>query len=53
MEVGLMNVYLDGQKVAGLPKDIDASNILSTIRGEVAKQGRVISEIRVDFVEMD
>ncbi|GHS93028.1 hypothetical protein AGMMS50276_02330 [Synergistales bacterium] len=48
-----MNVYLDGQKVAGLPKDIDASNILSTIRGEVAKQGRVISEIRVDFVEMD
>ncbi|GHV33626.1 hypothetical protein FACS1894187_02430 [Synergistales bacterium] len=48
-----MNVYLDGQKVAGLPKDADAPNILSTVRGEVAKQGRVISEIRVDFVEVD
>ncbi|GHS87438.1 hypothetical protein AGMMS49957_07280 [Synergistales bacterium] len=48
-----MNVYLDGQKFAGLPKDIDAPNILSAVRGEVARQGRVISEIRVDFVEMD
>ncbi|GHV48738.1 hypothetical protein FACS1894204_13140 [Synergistales bacterium] len=48
-----MNVYLDGQKFAGLPKDIDAPNILSAVRGEVARQGRVISEISVDFVEMD
>ena len=47
-----MKVYLDGQEVA-LPDGADAPSILSVVRGQVAKDGRVITDLRVDDVEMD
>jgi hypothetical protein len=47
-----MKVYLDGQEV-DLPDGADAPSILNVVRGEVAKGGRVITELRVDDVEMD
>jgi hypothetical protein len=47
-----MKVYLDGRE-AGLPDGADASSILNVVRGQAAKDGRVITELRVDDVEMD
>jgi hypothetical protein len=47
-----MKVYLDGQEV-GLPDGVDAPSILSAVRGQVARDGRVVTELRVDNVEMD
>jgi hypothetical protein len=48
----LMKVYLDGQEV-GLPDGADAPSILNAVQEQVAKDGRVITELRVDDVEMD
>jgi hypothetical protein len=47
-----MKVYLDGQEF-GLPDGVDAPSILNVVRGQVAKDGRVITGLRVDDVEMD
>ncbi|MDR2175901.1 MAG: hypothetical protein LBO82_08195 [Synergistaceae bacterium] len=47
-----MKVYLDGQEIA-LPGGADAPSVLSAVRGQVAKDGRVITGLRVDDVEMD
>jgi hypothetical protein len=47
-----MKVYLDGQEMS-LPEDVDAPSILNVVRGQVAKDGRVVTELRVDDVEMD
>jgi hypothetical protein len=47
-----MKVYLDGREVV-LPDGADAPSILNVVRGQVAKDGRVVTELRVDDVEMD
>ena len=47
-----MKVYLDGQEVGPLD-GADAPSVLSAVRGQVAKDGRVITGLRVDSVEMD
>ncbi|MDR1649260.1 MAG: hypothetical protein LBR71_03275 [Synergistaceae bacterium] len=47
-----MKVYLDGQEMS-LPEGVEASSILNVVRGEVAKDGRIVTELRVDDVEMD
>ncbi|MDR2180855.1 MAG: hypothetical protein LBP21_11155 [Synergistaceae bacterium] len=48
-----MKVYIDGQEYSELPGNADAASILNVVRGEMSKNGRVVTEICLDNVVMD
>ncbi|MDR1377026.1 MAG: hypothetical protein LBJ22_05910 [Synergistaceae bacterium] len=48
-----MKVYIDGQEYSELLDSADAASILKVVRGEVSRNGRVVTEIRLDGVVMD
>ncbi|MDR2527926.1 MAG: hypothetical protein LBD04_02765 [Synergistaceae bacterium] len=48
-----MNVYIDGQDYSEILKSADAASILNVVQSETSRNGRVVTEIRVDDVAMD
>jgi hypothetical protein len=48
-----MKVYIDGQEYSELLGSADVASILNVVRGEVSRNGRVVTEIRVDGVVME
>jgi hypothetical protein len=48
-----MKVYIDGQDYSGILGASDAASILSAVRGEMVRTGRVVTEIQTDGVVMD
>ncbi|MDR1978073.1 MAG: hypothetical protein LBQ42_05000 [Synergistaceae bacterium] len=48
-----MKVYIDGQEYSDLLGNADAASILNVVRGEASRNGRVVTEIRLDDVVMD
>jgi hypothetical protein len=48
-----MKVYIDEQEYSELLDSVDAASILNVVRGEVSRNGRVVTEIRLDDIVMD
>jgi hypothetical protein len=48
-----MKVYIDGQECSGLFDGADTASILKAVRGEVSRNGRVVTEILMDGVVID
>lgn len=48
-----MKIYIDGQEYSDFSEGIGAADVLAEARGRVSKDGRVITEIRVDGIIMD
>jgi hypothetical protein len=48
-----MKVYIDGQGCPGLFDSADTASILKAVRGEVSRNGRVVTEILMDGVVID
>ncbi|MDR1622367.1 MAG: hypothetical protein LBS00_08340 [Synergistaceae bacterium] len=48
-----MKVYIDDQEYSELLGNADAASILNVVRGETSRNGRVVTEVRLDGVVMD
>jgi hypothetical protein len=49
----LVKVYLDGKEYTDFLEDADTASILSAVKGEASRNGRVVTEIRLDGLVMD